>query len=147
MKSMFKPLIALIAVAGLGGSLYLLRATPASEAALAAPLPPAAVAAAPASVPAAAPVPPAASAPAAPEIPAFASEQERQDTATLRRETLPAVLAASDRSIAQLEEEIATLQRSGALPSEITARQDQLRMLQLMREKVLARNADIVAPN
>lgn len=87
MKSMFKPLIALIAVAGLGGSLYLLRAAPASEAALAAPLPAAAVAAAPASVPAVAPVPPAASAPAAPEIPAFASEQERQDTATLRRET------------------------------------------------------------
>lgn len=57
------------------------------------------------------------------------------------------MLTASDRSIAQLEEEIATLQRSGALPSEITARQDQVRMLQLMREKVLARNADIVAPN
>lgn len=77
------------------------------------------------------------------DIPAFASTEQREATREQRQAALPAVLRAADVTLAQVRADIGKLKARGAPAAEIEAAEARLQRLTVVREQVLARNADI----
>lgn len=79
------------------------------------------------------------------DIPPIQSESERADTREARVSALPVFLQAAEQRIAEVRQSLETARQRGASVEEISALESSLQTLQQVREKVLARNSDILA--